>query len=213
MWQTNYGDAGEYYVTLTATDDQLTTTQEILLVVNRVNVNPEIEDLMDLEFDEGDIIEFSPEVSDPNNDAVAVTITEPLASGMFATDHTSAGSYEIFVTASDGELDTETSFMLTINDVNELPTITDVEDITISEGETVTIEPMVSDLDGDELTITISEPVGDAGVWETEFIDHGEYEIKITVDDGKDTVSQTITLTVEDVNMPPQIVDISLDVE
>jgi len=213
MWQTNYGDAGEYYVTLTATDDQLTTTQEILLVVNRVNVNPEIEDLMDLEFDEGDVIEFSPEVSDPNNDAVTVTITEPLASGMFSTDHTSAGSYEVFVTASDGELDTETSFMLTINDVNELPIITGVEDITINEGETVTIEPMVSDLDGDELTITISEPVGDTGVWETDFTDHGEYEIKITVSDGKDTVSQTITLTVEDVNMPPQIVDISLDVE
>lgn len=212
-WKTNYGDAGEYYVTLTASDSELTTTREILLVVNRVNVAPEVETLSDLTFNEGDLIEFAPEVSDPNNDAVTVTVSEPLASGTFSTDHTSAGSYEIFVVASDGELDTETSFMLNIGDVNELPVITGVYDSTINEGETITIVPEVSDLDGDDLEITISEPVGDDGVWETNFTDHGEYQITVSVDDGKNVVETTIVLTVEDVNMPPEIVDISLDVD
>ncbi|MBU1112043.1 MAG: hypothetical protein ABIG93_03260 [archaeon] len=211
-WQTNYGDAGEYYVTLTASDEIHTTTQEILIIVNRVNVAPVIKAVKDQTFDEGDIIEFEPEVSDPNGDAVTVEISAPLSAGLFNTDHTSAGVYEIMVTASDGELETETSFMLTITDVNELPVVSGLKDIVVDEGETVVIEPTVTDLDGDDLEITISAPVGNDGVWETGYTDHGEYEITITVDDGKDTVFEIVTVTVEDVNMPPIIENVDAEV-
>ena len=38
QWKTNYGDAGEYVVTLSASDGQLTTEKKIRLVVKRVNV-------------------------------------------------------------------------------------------------------------------------------------------------------------------------------
>ena len=144
-WNTNYGDAGEYYVTLTATDQIHTTTQEILVVVNRINVAPEIEFVDDMYYEEGDIIRFEPEVSDPNNDAVTLMISEPLKSGTFTSDHTSAGTYEIVVTASDGELETTTNFMLYIDNVNELPIIEGLEDIEVEEGDTVTIVPEVSD--------------------------------------------------------------------
>lgn len=213
-WQTNYGDAGEYYVTLTATDMVHTVTQDILIIVNRVNVAPEIESVEDMYYAEGDVIEFEAVVSDPNNDAVTVTVSEPLASGIFVSDHTSAGDYTITVLASDGELETEISFLLSISDVNELPVLSGYDDeITVNEGETVTIEPEVSDLDGDEITITISDPVGSDGVWATSYTDNGEYSITITAYDGKDTVSDTIDLIVEDVNMPPEIIEVSADGE
>lgn len=213
-WQTSYGDAGEYYVTLTATDQVHTVTQDILIIVNRVNVAPEIEDVDDMYYSEGDVIEFEAVVSDPNNDAVTVTVSEPLASGIFVSDHTSAGDYTITVLASDGELETEISFLLSITDVNELPILSGFDDeISVNEGETVVIEPEVSDLDGDEITITISDPVGSDGVWDTSFTDNGEYSITITAYDGKDTVSDTINLVVEDVNMPPEIIEVSADAE
>ena len=211
-WNTNYGDAGEYYVTLTATDQIHTTTQEILIVVNRVNVAPEVELVDDMYYEEGDIIRFEPEVSDPNNDPVTIMISEPLKSGTFTTDHTSAGTYEIVVTANDGELETETSFMLYIDNVNELPIIGGLEDIEVEEGETVIIVPEISDLDGDEVEITITNPVGDDGTWETGYTDNGVYEITVTATDGKDTVSESITVTIEDVNMPPEIIDVIADV-
>ncbi len=213
-WQTNYGDAGEYYVTLTATDQVHTVTQDILIIVNRVNVAPEIESVDDMYFAEGDVIEFEAVVSDPNNDAVTVTVSKPLASGIFVSDHTSAGDYTISVIASDGELETEINFLLSISDVNELPVLSGYDDeITVSEGETVIIEPEVSDLDGDEITITISDPVGSDGVWATSYTDNGEYKITITAYDGKDTVSDTIDLIVEDVNMPPEIIEVSAGTE
>src|SRR3989338_2467117 len=47
-WKTNYGDAGEYIVTLTATDGKLSVSQKVKLVVERVNVAPVIETVRDM---------------------------------------------------------------------------------------------------------------------------------------------------------------------
>ena len=121
QWKTNYGDAGEYVVTLSASDGQLTTEKKIRLVVKRVNVPPTINGVTDLRVKEGETVSFKPLVNDPNKDSVTVTVSEPLKSGTFETDHTSAGEYQIVVTASDGELETEKTFTLVVEDVNKLP--------------------------------------------------------------------------------------------
>ena len=210
-WKTNYGDAGEYIVTLSATDGKLTTTKKVKIAVQRVNVPPVIEGVRDLLVREGELVTFQPKVMDPNNDHVTITTTEPLKSGSFSTDHTSAGEYQITVVATDGELETEKSFKLTVQDVNKLPVVNGVADITVKEGEIVMLEPEVSDLDNDEITITISDPIGDDGEWTTSFTDHGEYIVTVIVNDGKDTVTKKTKITVEDVNMPPEIVDIALE--
>src|SRR3989339_1981100 len=76
-WQTNYGDAGEYIVTITASDGRLTTEKKIKLAVERVNVAPIIETLLDINLREGETIAFEPKVSDPNKDKITVTISEP----------------------------------------------------------------------------------------------------------------------------------------
>ncbi|MBT4539254.1 hypothetical protein HOI26_02500 [Candidatus Woesearchaeota archaeon] len=212
-WQTSYGDAGEYLVTLRATDGQLTTEGKIRLVVNRVNVPPVLSGIKDITVKEGETINFEPLVEDPNNDPVTVTVSEPLRSGLFVTDHTSSGEYQITVSGSDGELASEETFTLTITNVNVLPELANLpESISVKEGETVTVQPEITDLDGDNVQLSISEPVGDDGVWETDFTDHGDYIVTVTANDGKDTVTQRLRVNVEDVNMPPQIVDVYIDV-
>ena len=210
-WKTNYGDAGEYLITLTATDGKLTTTKKIKLVVNRVNVPPVIAGVKDIYAREGETVKLEPEVTDPNKDPVTVLITEPLKTGTFVTDHTSAGEYQITILASDGELETKKSVKLSIQNVNVLPEIGNLEDLALKEGEKVEIKPEVSDLDGDVITVIISNPVGDDGIWETGFTDHGTYTVSVTADDGKDQVTEKVKITVEDVNMPPEIIDVSLD--
>ena len=209
-WKTNYGDAGEYLITLSATDGKLTTTQEINLVVERVNVAPIITGVRDLTVREGELVAFLPKVSDPNNDKIEVTVSEPLKSGEFKTDHTSSGEYFITVVASDGELETQDTFKLMVMDVNERPIITGLQDVTISEGETVNLKPEVSDLDGDDIKLTISEPIGNDGVWETSYTDHGEFIISVTADDGKDRVVEKVKVIVEDINKAPQIISVEL---
>lgn len=212
QWKTNYGDAGEYIVTLTATDGKLTTEKKMKIVVHRVNVPPLVSGVADLHVKEGEIINFKPMVSDPNGDEVTVTVSEPLQTGHFETDHTSSGEYHLKVVASDGELQTEKAFTLMVDDVNELPVLTNLEDLAVKEGETVTLQPKVSDLDNDEVTVSISEPVGDSGVWKTSYTDHGEYFVTVTATDGKGTVTKKVKVMVEDVNMPPQIVEVKLAV-
>ncbi len=209
-WKTNYGDAGEYIVTLTATDGELTAKKDILLIVNRVNVPPLVKEIQDKTIKEGETVALEPQVIDPNGDSVTVTVSEPLDEGLWETDHTSAGEYEITVTATDGELEAEETFILTITNVNVPPRITGLEDVEVEEGETVKIEPTITDLDDDEVELTISEPIGNDGIWKTTYVDHGTFTITVTADDGKDPVEETITLTVKDVNMPPDIVEIKL---
>ena len=210
QWKTNYGDAGEYAVSLTATDGKLTTEKKLRIIVNRVNVPPIVGGVADLHVKEGEVVHFNPVVSDPNGDEVTVTISEPLQNGKFETDHTSAGEYQVKVVADDGELQTEKSFMLVVDDVNELPALTNLQDVVVKEGELVLVQPTVSDLDGDEVTVTISEPVGDDGAWKTSFTDHGEYVVTITANDGKGVVTKKVKVVVEDVNMPPEIVEVKL---
>ncbi len=210
-WKTNYGDAGEYVVTLTATDGKLTVSQKVKLVVERVNVAPVIETVRDLIVNEGETVKFEPVVEDPNKDPVTVTVSEPLSNGVFKTDYTSSGDYKVKVVVSDGELSTEKTFTLTVRDVNVPPELKGVEDLTVKEGQLVSIKPVVSDLDNDPLKVTISSPVGDDGVWQTTYTDHGEYSVTVSVDDGKTKVSKKVTVMVSDVNMPPEIVKVSLN--
>jgi len=69
-WKTNYGDAGKYIVTVTASDGELATSKEVLIEVLRKNVPPVITGIPDdLVIDEGDVIKVMPNVTDPNGDA------------------------------------------------------------------------------------------------------------------------------------------------
>ena len=211
-WKTDYGDAGEYVVTISASDGVNTVDKMILLVVKKKNVAPLLEGIeSSLAVNEGMLLSLKPEVTDKNGDEVTLTFSKPLDSdGQWQTDHKSAGAYDITITATDGEAETVVKSKLTVKDVNVPPEVTGLEDsIEIDEGEKITLKPVVSDLDGDKVVVTISEPVGDDGIWETGFKDHGVYTITVAASDGKDTVSKEIALTVNDVNVPPQIIDIA----
>ncbi len=210
-WKTDYGDAGEYVITVTASDGKQTAEQKVVLVVKKKNVAPTITELpTTLKLKEGETAILKPKVTDLNKDPVTVSYSAPLKDdGSWATDHKSAGEYEILITASDGEAETKAKLTLTVLDVNLPPEISGVEDkITIKEGETVTIKPQVRDADGDKAAVSISDPVGDDGVWQTTYTDHGTYRIAITASDGKGTSSKDVQLVVEDVNVPPRITSI-----
>jgi len=209
-WKTNYGDAGEYLVTLTATDGVLTTKKKVRIVVNRVNVAPVIGLVKDIVVKEGETVTFEPVVSDPNGDEYTITLSEPLKGGIFVTDHTSAGEYSVKVVANDGELESEKTFKLTVEDVNMLPELSNLKDLKVKEGEVVTLKPEVTDLDGDEVTLTISEPVGNDGIWQTGYTDHGTYVVTVTANDGKNMVTKKVTVVVEDVNKAPEFVEVTL---
>jgi hypothetical protein len=209
-WETDYGDAGEYFVTVTASDGQLSTSRQVLLIVERVNMPPVIENINDIVVDEGSTLIVTPKVSDPNGDEFTVTISEPVGNdGVWEIGYQDHGQYSMKVTAEDIDgLFAEQEVMITVNRKNMAPEIQPINNIEIFEGESVYIDPVVSDLNGDEVTVMISEPLGDDGEWETAFTDHGEYMVTVSATDGELTTVEEILLVVKDINKAPVILEI-----
>ncbi len=214
-WQTNYSDAGEYVLMITADDGTQAARKYVLLVVHKKNVAPVLEPLGDLTVNEGEKVTVMPTVTDVNKDNVTITMSLPVGDdGEWLTGFQSAGEYNITVSAFDGEAIDEETFLLTVKDFNQPPNITGVNaSIVVKEGDIISISPVATDPDGDEVKLSISNPVGDDGVWKTTYTDNGNYTVTITADDKKPNgkAAITIKITVEDVNRPPEIEDIFLE--
>lgn len=74
------------------------------------------------------------------------------------------------------------------------------DDVTIKEGERITIIPAVYDINGDPVTLEFKSPARSDGIFQTKEGDQGKYDIEIIASDGTYNISDTFTVTVE--NMP-----------
>ena len=211
-WKTDFGDAGQYKVTVSVSDGKLETSKDVVIIVQRLNVPPVIEEIDEIVVDEGDTIELEPQIKDPNGDEFEITIGDPIGNdGIWEIDYQSAGEYTAVIIAEDIEGATsKVEVSIIVNKKNVAPVIEVLgdEEIIIDEGETVELELEISDPNGDDIEIEISEPIGNDRIWETKYTDHGEYVITISASDGEFTTTKEITLTVNDINLPPEIIDI-----
>ena len=66
------------------------------------------------------------------------------------------GSDDVTVTVSDGDLSDSTTFTLTVNPVNDAPTLDDLADASVAEDSSYTLELSGADIDGDALTFLAS---------------------------------------------------------
>lgn len=218
MWQTNYGDSGEYTVTVTVSDGQLTSSKDVLIIVKKKEEKPVITSFSPKEASisirETESVSFEVMASDLNKDQITYTwnldgkeVGEGNDYDLKAT-YDDSGKHTVTAEVTDGTSEASQSWSVDIANVNRKPVLERISPITLKETETVTIVPTASDPDNDELEITISAPVGGTGVWQTTYDDAGEYTVKVTVSDGTDSVSQDVKVTVENVNRPPVITEI-----
>ena len=221
-WQTTYGDAGEYTVTVTASDGSLTASKEVLIIVNRKEEAPALDSFnpeeMAITVAETDSIEFDVDASDLNNDVLRYswkldgTNIGNEASAKYQTTHEDAGSHTVKASVSDGLFDTEKIWSVTVANVNRKPQISAINDIKAKETETIEIKVDSLDEDGDELSYSIDDlrfvQDGNTFTWETTYDDAGDHLVTVSVSDGVDTTSQEVKVTVENVNRKPVILDI-----
>ena len=217
-WQTTYGDAGEYTVTITVSDGELTTSKDVLIIVNKKEETPTIDSFMPdkntVTVDETNTIDFSAKASDLNKDKLSYTWkldgieVSNKDSFDYETTYNDAGSHTVKVTVSDGALSTDNLWSVTVNNVNRKPVLEKIPDIKVKETETVKLSPKAIDPDGDKITFNMSDPVGNDGVWNTTYEDAGTYTVTVTASDGIDEASQEVNIVVENVNRPPMILDI-----
>jgi len=202
---TTFDDAGTHTVTITASDGKTETTEEITVTVNNINRAPIISELADIKVKEGESVKIDAEAEDPDGDEVTITFGAPLdeLEGTWEPQVGDAGSYEVDVTATDGERTDTKTFKITVQSLNNPPVIElAAQTIDVEEGETVTIEATITDPENDELTITYTGWMT-SSTYQTDYDDAGTHTVTITVTDGINTAEKEVTVNVADKNRPP----------
>ena len=209
QWQTERGDAGEYDITITASDGTEETSITILVVVDQLNLPPSIQGPDVIEVNEGERINLNIyNITDPEGDDLVISYSGWMNSSTYTTGFDDAGEHTVRIIAEDtagNEVFKEVTII--VHDVNRPPVLEIQEtEITATEGDRVRIQANATDPDGSEVTITYSEPVREDGVWVTRQGDAGNHTITVTASDGIDEVSQDVHITLERRNRPPVII-------
>ena len=158
---------------------------------------------------EGDLVSFEPIGVDPDGDVLTYTFSKPLnEQGEWQTTIGDAGTYQVTITASDGKTEVEKKVILLILSANRAPTIEGLTDLTVNEGELISLDPTIFDYNGDDVQLVYSKPFDENGQWQTTYDDNGIYIVKITVTDEETTVEKQITITVLNTNRAPIIEEI-----
>ena len=153
---------------------------------------------------ETELVRLEVEAYDEDGDELFYTYTSPLDKhGEWQTDYGDAGEYTATVTVSDGENVISGEVLIIVEAKNREPVISGLNDITAPEGSVIHISPDIADYENDVIMVTISEPVGDDGVWQTGYEDEGVYIIVITASDGENIVTKDIELVIENFDREP----------
>ena len=225
-WETTYGDAGEYTITLTASDGELSAAKDILIIVNKKEEVPVINEALPegntLTSKENSELEFSVVASDLNKDPLVYSWeldgeeTSTEKSYVYDLGYDDAGKHTMRIIVSDGVADTSQEWSITVENVNRKPVMDKLSDIQAKETEVIVLEPIAADLDKeDTLTFSIDDAnfrqIDGRFEWQTTYDNSGEYTVTITASDGEDEVSQEVEITIGNVNRPPVIEDIILE--
>ena len=221
-WQTTYGDAGEYTITITASDGESTTSRDVLIIVNKKEEQPTIDSAKPIEsgltIDETQAVEFSVAASDLNNDPLTYAWkfdgddVGNEADYTYQSTYEDSGTHTIKVEVSDKLSSASKIWSVEVKNINRKPVLEGIADIEAGETDTITITALATDDDGDKIAYGISddrfEQEDNVFTWQTNYDSAGTYEVTISANDGQDTTEQEFTVTIANVNRAPVITDI-----
>ena len=155
---------------------------------------------------EGGLVSFpNLNATDADKDNLVYTYSPPLDShGRWKTKRGDAGSYLAEITVSDGKTTAVQKVQIIVGPLNHPPVIAPIKAITVNEGQTIIIEPKISDLDGDDVQISFSG-WKTSFPYKTTFDDQGTHIVTITANDGSSNTTYNIPITVRNVNRAPSI--------
>jgi hypothetical protein len=234
---------GSTTVTATVSDGSATTAESFILTVNGVDDPPTISAIADRSTAEDTPVTVNLTVGDPETPAASLTLggtssnqavvaTSGLTFGGSGANRSltvnpaanASGSTTITVTVSDGSLSAAEPFLLTVNAVNDPPTISAIADTATDEDVPVVIGFTVGDTETAPGSLTLSGSSSNQAVVANSGITFGgsgtdrtitvtpvlnafgSTTIAVTVSDGGTSVTESFVLAVAPVNdAPPSI--------
>ncbi|MDP8237947.1 MAG: Ig-like domain-containing protein, partial [Candidatus Hatepunaea meridiana] len=232
-WTPEYDQAGDYngivFRVLDDGDPQLSEEETDTITVNDVNQAPVLTEIGDLVLYEGTEFTLQLQADDPDGDNVTYeaenlpegsTLEGSLYSWTPSSDDVGEHAGVIFRVWDDGNprLSEEESITITVNPINHAPTLTEIGNLELREGEEFTLQLDANDPDDDDLTFeaeNLPEGAtleGNLFSWTPDYDQAGVYNgITFRVwDDGDPSLfnEETITITVLNTNRPPVLSDI-----
>ncbi|HRI45376.1 MAG TPA: putative Ig domain-containing protein, partial [Fimbriimonadaceae bacterium] len=209
----------------------LSDEEEITITVNEVNQAPVLDPVGNQSIDEGDLLTFTATASDDDDPANALTFSlaagvDPVpagasitAGGVFTWTPTEAqgpGTYTFKVVVTDDgtpSLSDEEEITITVDEVNQAPALVDPGTQNASEGVAFSLQLDGSDADLPAQGLTFAKVSGPAALtvsasglveWTPGETDGGTSpSVTVSLTDGTDTVQETFTISVAEVNAPP----------
>ncbi len=228
-WTPGFSDAGTRSVKFIASDKFLSDTITVTLKIKSVNGAPVLVNPVDKIISENELFEFTLEASDPNNDSLIFSLNKDAPSEAelkgnsfsWRPDYTQAGTYTITFYVRDNvspPLTDSATIKIKVNNVNAPPVLTNPGNKIVNENVQLAFALSATDVDNDALSFTMTNaPVGATLVdntfaWTPSFDQSGVHQITFFARDN--TVSplrdsQTIIITVNNINRPPIIADSS----
>ncbi len=213
-------------VFFSVSDGLLTDSENVIITVSNVNRAPVLSSIGAKSADEGTQINFTINGSDPDGDPLTFSVSGlPSGAGFdpsswtfsWIPGYTQAGDYNVAFSLSDGISSDSEEVLITVNNVNLSPALNHIGNQAVNEGSSLNLTVIAGDHDGDLLTFSASELPSFCsfvahhnytGTFECspDYIDSGTYTgITFTVSDGVLSDSETLTLTVNDMNGAPAV--------
>ena len=228
-WTPGYEDAGEYIIDVGITDGQYSDSKQIKVIVFETDRSPIISAIPLQEVNEKETLSLEIEAFDPDEDQVTLSAISLPEGATFENNilewqpeywHANKnilvkilnylgidliktkGKFTAEINAKGKDLESQETIFINVIHINRAPTIQEISDITIKEGETIYFEPIAEDPDNDKLKYFYDGFVTKKK-YTTTYEDAGEYEVTVTASDGLLSDSTTLKVIVENTNRAP----------
>ncbi|MHA1168640.1 MAG: C1 family peptidase [Candidatus Hodarchaeales archaeon] len=210
-------DIGNHSLIATASNGVFSESVSWSVSVHEVvspNTAPELAPIANITVSEGEQVQVIADASDIAGDTLTYSsdfnnFSQNENKFTWNTSFSDAGTYAVSISVSDGQLSDQKSFTVTVNNTNRAPELESISNISVQEGEQVSVTAVASDPDNDSLSFSIDNPdfsqTGNNFVWSTGFEDAGTYTVKLTVSDGLLSDQKSFTVTVYNSNRAPSL--------
>ncbi|MBP1909264.1 Ig-like domain-containing protein [Methanolobus bombayensis] len=222
FWKPTYNQSGTHNVVFEVSDGTFSDTELVQIVVNNINIAPVIGSIGNMTVNENSEINFIVTATDHDKDSLVYSVSNPSQVGSFNSithefswtpDYGESGVYSLTFTVDDGDLFDSATIYIEVLNVNRVPELDNIGNKAVNEAEELSFTISGSDPDSDPLVYSASGIPDGADfdesthifTWTPDYDDSGTYDVTFTLSDGSLTDSETITISVGSVNLPPEL--------
>ncbi|MFH1440555.1 MAG: putative Ig domain-containing protein, partial [Candidatus Omnitrophota bacterium] len=182
------------------------------------NHAPELSPIGNQSVEENRTLSFVVSASDPDGDTVTISASGleswmSFDGSIFSANpgYGESGNYNVTFTASDGSLQDSETMLITVENVNRVPSLASIGNKSVDEGNELSFVVSASDPDGDTVTITASPLESwmsfDGSMFSANpgYGESGNYNVTFTASDGSLQDSEVISIAVGEVNQAPEL--------